>query len=482
LARKHDYQSSKIIAAILQQNEAFFFQNYTTNTFSTTENPMNEQINTTTTRQSTPPSSSSLSTSLSSLPPHHPQPQSPHSPPPPIQFLILRCNIQDKCGGFADRIKPLPVLLAAAAKSHRIFGIRWQRPAPLQEFLVPTQYVNWTVPTWLEEAIQQQQLQKQQRKQKQKQYQRTIPFLDEHYNNHSQSLLLTVETFFGGTKLMRLIDPDHQQTVVLEGKIQDSNGGEKLYHELVIREGQKTRSELSLGINQPNGHVFFDFSTDPVARYQPIYHDLFHYVFRPSVPIANLVHHTLQSMNLTPGRYVSAHFRAGLEVKRGPKFKKDPTYLAQAAIRAVNCSSAMLLPGWPIYFATDSQVSLQAVRDYAQHYHRPIVTYEQQQQQQQSSSSKSALDNHEQLQQPQSSSSSSSLPLPNLHIEKTVDWDRRPPSDFYSTFVDFLVMASGRCMAYGGGGFGKFAGMIGYNSSCILDHSHMDSVVCEWVG
>jgi hypothetical protein len=383
----------------------------------------------------------------------------------PIQFLILRCNINDRCGGFADRIKPLPVLLAAAAKSHRIFFIRWQRPAPIQEFLLPTPNLNWTIPTWFEDAIHHHRRRRQGRL-----------FNDEHTTRHNYSL--TVDTFLGGTKLMRLIaDPDHQETFVFEGKIQDSNGGEGLYHELIHQEGRQT--DLSLGINQPTQHPYFDFTTDTVARYQPIYHDLFYSIFRPSLPIVNLVDQTLQSMNITPGRYVSAHFRAGLEVKRAPKFKKQSTYLTQMAIRAVNCSSH-LLPGWPIYFASDSHIALQAVRDYAQHNHLPIVTYQQQQQQQHLLLPTPIIDNDGQQQQ-RTLPPPLLLPPPNLHIEKTKDWDRRPPSDFYPTFVDFLVMGNGRCMGYGGGGFGKFAGMLSYNSSCLVDHSRGNQE-CDWVG
>ncbi|KAG7340961.1 hypothetical protein IV203_030572 [Nitzschia inconspicua] len=390
LARQHDYQSSSIIAHIQRRNAEYFMM--------------------------TTASQNNSNSSQYSILPH------------PIQFLILRCNVKDRCGGFADRIKPLPVFLAAAAKSHRILLIRWQRPAPLQEFLVPTE-LNWTSPKWLEDAI---------------------------FHRRSLRNNLTLDTFSSGTKMMRLLDPDHQQTFVLEGKIQDANGGEGLYNELVLREAAKNDTELSHGINRPNQQPYFDFRSDSVARYNPIYHDVFHSVFQPSPPVATIIHQTLQAMNLTPGNYISAHFRAGLEVKRGPKFKKDPTYLAEAGVRAVNCSS-LLQPGWPIYFATDSRVSLQAVRDYARrrHHQRSIVTFEQ------------PLD-------------VDGTPPPNLHIEKAEDWQTRPPSDFYPTFVDFLVMGSGRCMAYGGGGFGKFAGMLSYNSSCIIDHSRKNTV-CGWV-
>jgi hypothetical protein len=387
LATENHYNSSQISPIILQRNQKYF-----------------EQVNLT------------LPMTLQQSLPKH-----------PIQFLILRCNVKDRCGGFADRIKPLPVFVAAAAKSHRILLIRWQRPAALQEFLIPNE-LNWTSPTWLEEAI----------------------FQRRRLRNN-----LTVDFFQSGAKLQRYLDPDNQpRTMVLEGKIQDANGGEGIYNSMVL--GERDNTAATSGINQPGQEPYFDFSSDSsTARYNPIYHDVFHAMFLPSPPVTKIIDSALRQMNLIPGRYAAAHHRAGLEVKRARnKHKHEPAALQSAGINAVNCASHLLRPDEPIYFATDSQVSMQAVREYALEHNRSIVTFEQ--------------PLHE-----------DGNPPPNLHIEKAQDWKDRPPSDFYPTFVDFLVMGSGRCMSYGGGGFGKFASMLSYNSSCIIDHSRKNTI-CDW--
>lgn len=393
LASENHYNHSQIIPILLRRNQEYF-------------------------------SNVNLTLPLSTQPSASPLPKH------PVQFLILRCNVKDRCGGFADRIKPLPVFLAAAAKSHRLLLIRWQRPAPLQEFLIPNE-LNWTAPAWLEEAI---------------------------FNRRRLRNNVSFDVFQSGTQLLRHVAPHHQHNpMVLEGKIQDANGGEGIYNAMVLQEANGSLTNtIHAGINQPQLEPFFDFGTDLLARYQPIYHDIFHSMFLPSPPVATIIANTLHAMNLTPGEYVSAHHRAGLEVKKA-RHKKDhaPENLAKAGINAVNCASRFnLKPGEPIFYATDSQVSMQAVREYALQNNRSIVTFEQ------------PLDEN-------------GNPPPNLHIEKAQDWKDRQPSDFFATFVDFLLLGSGRCTTYGGGGYGKFASMLSYNSSCIIDHSRKKTV-CDW--
>jgi hypothetical protein len=56
------------------------------------------------------------------------------------RFLVMQCLLgqdQKKCGGTADRLKPLPWAIRMAYLTRRILVIRWTRPAPLESFLLP---------------------------------------------------------------------------------------------------------------------------------------------------------------------------------------------------------------------------------------------------------------------------------------------------------------------------------------------------------
>jgi hypothetical protein len=64
------------------------------------------------------------------------------------RYLVLRCLHKDiRCGGTADRIKSIPFAIKLASTYNRILLIHWERPARLEEFLVPVR-LNWTVPSF----------------------------------------------------------------------------------------------------------------------------------------------------------------------------------------------------------------------------------------------------------------------------------------------------------------------------------------------
>lgn len=65
------------------------------------------------------------------------------------KFLILYCPRQGHCAGTSDRLQPAVLILRLAEQSKRLLFIRWEHPYPLEEFLVPTGAINWTMPDWL---------------------------------------------------------------------------------------------------------------------------------------------------------------------------------------------------------------------------------------------------------------------------------------------------------------------------------------------
>ena len=303
-----------------------------------------------------------------------------------FKYLILRCTHEDrKCGGLADRLKPLPYLIRLAAQHKRLFLIRWDRPAKLEEFLLPNK-LDWTVPDWMVARIEE--------------------------NTVSRGVKISAGEWSNFTSS----DAD---VTVLEGKIQDIFGGAEYYSKAV---------------------------QDPSETYEAIYHNVFRSLFKPSPPIEKMVNDKRLSDTLIAGQYAVAHYRAfyAIEDKKEKVSKDTHRHLA---INAVNCASK-LRPGGPVYFASDSKVAVDAVKDYATDYRYPI----------------SVAQSDE-----------------ALHIDKFGKDDQRS-KEFYSVFVDLLLMADGKCVSYGKGGFGRFALLLSHNSTCTNRHFYKNKVqLCSWV-
>jgi hypothetical protein len=165
---------------------------------------------------------------------------------------------------------------------------------------------------------------------------------------------------------------------------------------------------------------------------------MFRAIFQPSPPIAKLVNEQLKG--LVPNEYSVAHFRAFY------KIKKELVHLPQqkqGAITAVNCAS-QLHPGVPIYFASESSFSMKTAQDYGRQLNHTIVI-------------------NQNTDDP-------------LHLDFACRGNvTRQISDYYQSFVDLLVMGNGRCVAHGKGGFGPFASLLSYNSSCRMKYGS-----CQW--
>lgn len=71
------------------------------------------------------------------------------------RYLVLRCLATDeKCGGASDRLQSFLLGLLFGSLSERLVFIHWERPAPLEEFLVPTPGgIDWRLPQWLDEKF-----------------------------------------------------------------------------------------------------------------------------------------------------------------------------------------------------------------------------------------------------------------------------------------------------------------------------------------
>lgn len=252
------------------------------------------------------------------------------------RFLTMRCsNAERKCGGVADRLKSLPYYIAAAAKTKRIFMIRWQRPAKLEEFLLPNE-INWSMPDWF--------------------YEKLDNFNKEH---------IMIKYAFNAKKIALYLHR-HKDKIMHEGLLQDFYGGSAHYY----------KWDSDLDKNKTFDKEYADKLQDMAGwpQYEIIFRDLFYTLFEPTPPIAKLVKEKLISANLVPGQFSTSQYRAFYAIEHEKHVRTDME-LAQKARNALNCASFMQ-PGDPVFFASDSQYAVRFAREMSETTDRKIVIFD----------------------------------------------------------------------------------------------------------
>ena len=300
------------------------------------------------------------------------------------KYLVMQCLERDqRCGGTADRLKPIITLLFVAYQYKRILLIRWERPCKLEEFVQPPPNgLDWRVPHWLEPKL------------------------------GARPIGTTIQ------QLKRWLKANNGNDIVVRSRYQSGNYGEEYYNEQLNNTGE--------------------------ATFQEVYHAVWHSIFQPVEALQKRIDETMNSLSLLPGGYAAAHLRALYGVK-----SRHPLEIRDWAIHAVNCAS-QLRPGGPIYFASDSEVAVHVIQQYALNTNRSIVSLQ-----------------HEN--EP-------------LHLEKA-NHSNRAPSEYFDTFVDLYMLGNSNCLAYNVGGFGTWGLLLGYNSSCGFKHSghHPENYTkCLW--
>jgi hypothetical protein len=180
--------------------------------------------------------------------------------------------------------------------------------------------------------------------------------------------------------------------------------------------------------------------------FDQVYHDVWRIFFTPSQPVARLIQREMDRMELVPGDYAAAHLRA----LYGRTKDRSHSVATEWTRNALNCAST-LRPGGPFLFSSDHTFSQRAALQYGVERNSKVVTRI-----------------HDKL---------------PLHLEKTDHWELTEPSEFYDTFVDLYLMGMSQCVTFNRGGFGHWASLIGYNSTC--QHNQKTTVkgigvYCNW--
>jgi len=174
------------------------------------------------------------------------------------RWLVMQCIAEldpIKCGGTADRLKPMLYLMRVAYESKRILLIRWTRPAVLESFLIPPQGgIDWRVPDWM------------------------MPILANETNGRR----------FVPSKMIEKHAHD-QNLPLVRSRYQSFDGGSLLYNQRLA----------------PQELTFDD-----------VFYKVWRIFFRPSPPIASRIETELG--DLVPGEYTAAHVRALYAIPERP--------------------------------------------------------------------------------------------------------------------------------------------------------------------
>ena len=357
----------------------------------------------------------------------------PKQPQPQPRLLIARCLQKDQCGGLADRLRMLPYYLALAAKTKRLFFFYWTRPFSLADFLQPASAVNWTLPDFLEESI----------------------FSSRRDNKK--------RLYYSIDKLERDILRQNATAPWLVQVAVQSHKYESAFHSLAQTLGSPSDMELF---------------------HHRAYHDLFWYLFQPVPPLRNLLEYTLTSLDLTPNRFIMAHYRANYPGEAFRKSGGNSKVLQQTTYNAIHCALVAKNknhnassftsttnnnnhhPVVPVYFASDRIDALYVARNYSRTDKNTTVTA--------TTTTDARVLSH--LDIPRGHAEIVGLPH-DSHNPPHWNFAKNPhPSTLYPVVLDLLVFSLSSCASYGSGGYGQFGSMYSYNASCRLLHTYRRQV------
>ena len=320
-----------------------------------------------------------------------------HHQYPPVPCLVMTCLADDaKCGGTADRLRPLPFMIRLAAETKRLLFIYWERPAPLETFLLPPAgafSVDWRLPPRLVSSL-----------------------------SWLTPLTATSELVAAAYNL---------SNPILRARVQSHDHGSTYYNQQAAAAPKKHQDD------------------EPWDAFRQHYHACWYALFTPhpinvAARIYQQLHHRLQ---LTPGHYTSVHVRVNYGLETIPN-KRDTALIRNWTVNAIHCAST-LRPGGPFFVASDSNLAKKIAVDYGkQQEHVQIVAFFD------NDDESAALPN-----QNPPHMDFVVVDHDNQSTSKN-DAQHRSLADLFSVFVDLYLLSLGRCLSYNVGGYGKWAQLL----------------------
>ncbi|GAX15683.1 hypothetical protein FisN_3Hh157 [Fistulifera solaris] len=341
-----------------------------------------------------------------------------------VEYLVVRCLHQDThCGGTADRLMPLPLFVMMAARMKRVLLFHWERPCPLEEYLVPSTDIDWRIP-------------------KNHDLFQSLDWKSTVRISHQLNVLQIIDPKFEPPTRRRSKPLPTVLPRVVTTAYQSQLHGADLYDQFRNRTDLFQRKDVSDGGTASHGNE---------PSFEQVYSALWKTFFQPSPRLQSKIDAALRDMHLTPNDYVAAHIRALYQQEAGPK------KTAFVARNAMHCASQFLsYKGQPIYVVSDSVNSTQMAMQYVHEQHsdedvvvvtRPVTEV-------------------------------LHLDRGTAFLKKDADqWTKNGYcADYDDTFVDLYLLILAKCRTVHLGSFAKWAHLI-HGGNCINSHFQKQ---CRW--
>jgi len=334
---------------------------------------------------------------------------------PPV--LVRTCL--GLCGGLHDRLGQLPFDLYLASQSKRVLLIKWIKPQPLEDFLIPPKNgIDWTFPRGIEG-----------------------------WGTDCNTLNLCAKQIRAHPQLAnnvgdnnRMIEENDVETLLTNGIYSLTEGDlkdEKAVTYTIMAHLSEDVLEARL---RKAGEIDMIHNTVTFGS-------IFRKFFQPHPNVQAQITAVSSSLGLVPGEYSIAHTRVRhpKAYEMGEKF--DGTFIANAdktglpfvgkfkemaiatATRAIECADTMEeAKGHPIYFMSDSSDLVSYIGDST------------------NPSTQDLIQTHNVVTRVQD--------FPNAHIDKNKG---RKSEEYYATFVDLWLGIDAKCVSFGIGKYAVFA-------------------------
>jgi len=363
------------------------------------------------------------------------------------------------CGGLHDRLGQLPYDLYLANRTGRVLLINWSRPRALENFLVPSGPIDWSIDESIEGWG----------------FDNMVPiralpklFQEEGIKEQAPDMNCNKTKYDMAERAIR--SANDKDDLLYDRVLTFSFLGHLCEHSLEYRLRERGETDM-IHSTATFGNIFRAF-------------------FRPSKPVQEYIDKSVTRLGLmetSTESYSALHCRVrhpkarpagGVVVGKNLKYPADKTglpfeganraFAIATATRALQCFGSLPKQGQmiePLYFLSDSN---------------DLVTYISRNLKNQSFIEENASFFHDSSVDEKALEAVRSVDIRAREaIEENAHIDRqkgRQPSEYYSTFVDLYIAMGARCVIYGIGYYASFAAKIS-NTECVMSYTRE-----EWGG